>query len=194
MDLIIIIIIGLVSLVIGGLITSMFLRKTIEQRSQHILKEAETKAEVLGKEKILQAKEKFLQLKGEHEKVINERNRAVAEAEDNVKEKEKAISEKTEDFQRKETELDAMKENLTVQLNVLSKKQDELDTFHKRQVEQLETISSLSVEDAKGELIEALKAEAKTEAMSLIKDIVDEAKLTADKEAKKIVIQTIQRV
>lgn len=194
MDLIIIITIGLVSLVIGGLITSMFLRKTIEQRSQHILKEAETKAEVLGKEKILQAKEKFMQLKAEHEKVINERNRIIAEAEESVKEKEKAISEKTEEFQRKETELDAIKENLNVQLNILSKKQEELDTFHKRQVEQLETISSLSVEEAKGELIEALQAEAKTEAMSLIKDIIDEAKLTANKEAKKIVIQTIQRV
>ena len=194
MDLIITIIIGLVSLIIGGFITSVFLRKAIEQRSQHILKEAETKSEVLGKEKILQAKEKFMQLKAEHEKVINERNRAAAETEDNVKEKEKAISQKMEEFQRKETELDAIKENLTVQLNILSKKQDELDTFHKRQVEQLETISSLSVEEAKAELVEALKSEAKTEAMSLIKDIVDEAKLTANKEAKKIVIQTIQRV
>ncbi|MCB0431127.1 MAG: ribonuclease Y [Flavobacteriales bacterium] len=184
----------ILGLVLGGVIASVFLRKAIEKKSEQVLKDAEAEGEVIKKEKILQAKEKFLQLKSEHEKLINERTRKMEASENKARQNEKHLSRKQEDLQRSQNELKAVKDNLSHQLEIVNKKQEELDKMHRRQVEQLEAISSLSVEDAKSQLVEALKAEAKTEALAYIKDIVDEAKLTANKEAKRIVVQTIQRV
>jgi len=179
---------------VGYIVASTLLRKEIEKKSVQIIKDAEAEAEVIKKDKILQAKEKFLQLKVEHEKVINEKNQAVLVGENRIKQKEHTISQKMEEYQRKQKEVDTIKENLTAQLEIVNKKQGEIEKLHKRQVEQLETISGLSREDAKSQLVEALKAEAKTQALTHVKDIMEEAKLTANKEAKKIVIQTIQRV
>ncbi|NSW93668.1 MAG: ribonuclease Y [Bacteroidales bacterium] len=166
----------------------------LKAKSRRIISEAETEAEVIKKEKILQAKEKFLQLKAEHEKVINEKNNRIAQAESRLKQKEIALSQKMEELQRKKNEADAIRENLTAQLELLEKKSEEVSKLHKMQVEQLETISGLSAEEAKNHLVESLKEEARTEAMSFINDIMEEAKMTANKEAKRIVVQTIQRV
>ena len=194
MDIILIIVAALGGLVLGALVAFMLIKKSNENKANNIIKEAETEAEVIKKDKILQAKEKFLQLKAEHEKAISERNQAMQVAENKIKQKEQSLSQKQEQVQRKDQELDAVRQNLTHQLEIVAAKQQEIDKMHRRQVEQLETISGLSAEDAKAQLVESLKAEAKTDAMAHIKDIVEEAKINANKEAKKVVIQTIQRV
>lgn len=185
---------ALAGILLGVLITYLMVKKTNQNKANNIIKEAEAEAEVIKKDKILQAKEKFLQLKAEHEKVIHEKNQAIQVAENRIKQKEQSLSQKQEQVQRKDQELDTLRGNLTHQLEILTAKQQEVEKFHRRQVEQLETISGLSADDAKAQLVESLKAEAKTEAMAHIKDIVEEAKINANKEAKKIVIQTIQRV
>jgi ribonuclease Y len=179
---------------VGYIFASTLLRKSIERKSQSILKDAQKASEQLKKDKILQAKEKFLELKGEHEKVINSRNRKVSELEAKAKEKDSKLNQRLEESKRKSKELDSKRENLTNQLEILERKEQELEKAHSRQVNALEAISELSAEDAKEQLVDALKSEAKTEAMSLIQNTIEEAKLTANNEAKKIVIQTIQRV
>ena len=184
----------LVGLGIGAVITFLVIKKSNEGKAQTIIKDAEAEAEVIKKDKILQAKEKFLQLKAEHEKMIGEKNSTIAQAENKIKQKEQSLSQKLEQVQRKDTELDTVRQNLTHQLELVNSKQQEIEKFHRKQVEQLETLSGLKADEAKAQLVESLKAEAKTEAMSHIKDIVEEAKISANKEAKKIVIQTIQRV
>ena len=170
------------------------MRKSIERKSEDILKDAKKASEQIKKDKILQAKEKFLELKSEHEKFINSRNQKISDLESKAKEKDSKLNQRLEESKRKAKELEIKRENLTNQLNVIERKKEELEKVHSRQVKALETISGMSAEDAKNQLVEALKAEAKTEAMSLIQDTVEEAKLTANNEAKKIVIQTIQRV
>ncbi len=184
----------LVGLGIGAITTFLMIKKSNEGKAQTIIKDAEAEAEVIKKDKILQAKEKFLQLKAEHEKMINEKNIIAGQTENKLKQKEQTLTQKLEQTQKKDSELDAVRQNLTHQLELVNSKQQEVEKFHRRQVEQLETLSGLKAEDAKAQLIESLKAEAKTDAMSHIKDIVEEAKISANKEAKKIVIQTIQRV
>ena len=195
------IIVGLISLLIGSGISFLIIKKsmieaenTSRSKARQIIKEAESQAEVLKKDKILEAKEKFIQLKAEHEKEIIEKNKAIAIAENRVKQKETNLAQKHEQTQRKQSELDNMQQNLTHQLELMEKRKEDLEKAHQRQVAQLEKIAGLSADQAKSQLIEALKAESKTEAMAYIKDIMEEAKLTANKEAKKIVIQTIQRV
>ncbi len=184
----------LAGLGLGAIATYLYFTKSTETQSKTILKEAEAEAEIIKKDKILQAKEKFLQLKAEHEKVINEKNNAVFQAENKIKQKEQSLSQKQEQIQRKDAELDAVRKNLTHQLELVTAKQTEVDKFHRRQVEQLEILSGMKAEEAKAQLVESLKAEAKTAAMAHIKDIVEEAKISANQEAKKVVIQTIQRV
>ncbi|MGA1976507.1 MAG: ribonuclease Y [Bacteroidales bacterium] len=182
------------ALVIGSGLSFLLWQKALGNKSKRIIDEAESEAEVIRKEKILQAKERFLQLKTEHEKVINEKNSRISQSENRIKQKELALSQKIEETQRKRNEADAIRENLNSQLEIVEKKNEELDKLHRQQVEQLESISGLSAEDAKNHLIESLREEAKTGAMSYINEILDEAKMTANKEAKRIVIQTIQRV
>jgi len=182
------------SLVLGFASSYLIWQKALKSKSRKIINEAEAEAEVIRKEKILQAKERFLQLKSEHEKVINEKNMRIAQAENRIKQKEITLSQKLEESQRKKNEADAIRENLTSQLELVEKKNEELSKLHRQQVEKLEAISGLSAEEAKNHLIESLKEEAKTGAMSYINEILDEAKMTANKEAKRIVVQTIQRV
>jgi ribonuclease Y len=182
------------ALVIGFGASYFVWQLALRNRSRKIVSEAESEAEVIRKEKILQAKERFLQLKTEHEKVINEKNSRIGQAESRIKQKELTLSQKLEETQRKKNEADAIRENLTSQLELVDKKSEELARLHKQQVEQLEAISGFSAEEAKNHLIESLKEEAKTGAMSYVNEILDEAKMTANKEAKRIVIQTIQRV
>jgi ribonucrease Y len=178
---------------LGLLIASTLGRKAINRKSRHLLKEAEEKAEMLKKDKILQAKEKFLQLKAEHDKVTTEKNQELQRAENRFKQKETALSQKMEEFQRKQKEVATIKANLSSQLEIINKKQVELEKEHARQKELLESLSGMSAAEAKEQLIETLKEEAKSEAMVQIREIIDEARLTANTEAKKIVIETIQR-
>ncbi len=187
-------IIGVGAFLVGGLITYFVYQTALKNKSEGIIKEAQNEAEVIKKDKILQAKEKFFQLKTEHEKLINEKNSKISQRENTLKQLESSFSQKVEELNRKVRETEAVRENLDLQLEVVEKKREELEKSHKQQVEQLETISGLSAEEAKSQLIESLRDEAKHEAMSAINDIVEEAKISANKEAKRIVVQTIQRV
>jgi len=182
------------ALILGLGLSYLIWQTALKNKSKKIVSEAETEAEVIKKEKIFQAKERFLQLKTEHEKVINEKNSRIAQAESRIKQKELTLSQKLEEAQRKKNEADAIRDNLNSQLEMVEKKTEELSKLHKQQVDQLEAISGFSAEEAKNHLIESLKEEAKTGAMSYVNEILDEAKMTANKEAKRIVVQTIQRV
>lgn len=181
-------------LLIGAIIVWLILNGILRRKRQDIIKEAEKEAENIKKDKILQAKEKFLQLKEEHEKAVIERERKIQGSEDRVKSKEKEVSTKIESVARTEKEVQSQRDSLNNQLEKLNKRQEEIDKAHHKQVQELEKISGYSKEEAKSQLVEALKAEARTDALSHIKEIMDEAKINANKEAKRIVIQSIQRV
>ncbi len=188
------IIIGAIAFIAGGGLAYLLWNFALKRKSERIISEAQNDAEVIKKDKILQAKEKFFQLKSEHEKHINERNNKLQQAENRFKQRENTLSQKVEDANRARKEQEAIRKNLNAQLEIVDKKSDELDKMHKQQVEQLEAISGISGEEAKAQLIESLKDEAKTEAVSYVNEIMDEAKMTANREAKKVVIETIQRV
>jgi ribonuclease Y len=188
------IIIGAVALLLGVGLTYYFIHQSLKRSSNNIIKEAEAEAEVIKKDKILQAKEKFLQLKTEHEKQINAKNNKILNAENKLKQKEVTFNQKQEDFQRKKKEVDAIRENLDMQIELVEKKAQELEKAKLKQIEQLETISGMSAEQAKEQLINSLKDEAETDAAAYINEIMEEAKMTANMEAKKVVIKTIQRV
>lgn len=193
MDAIITIVVGVVSLGVGIIVTATVLRKSILRKSEQLIKEARSEAEVIKKDKILQAKEKFLQLKAEHEKIINEKNQAIQSSENRLKQKESALAQRFEEFKRKQKEEETIKMNLNAQLEIVEKRQQELEKIHQQQVAQLESISGMSAEEAKSQLVDALLSDAQSEAANQVKDIVDEARLTANREAKKIVIESIQR-
>lgn len=180
---------------IAGLGLSFFLWNfALKKKKETLLKEAELEGESIKRDKMLQAKEKFLQLKSEHERYINEKNNKINATENRVNQKEMQLSQKIEEQQRMKNELEAMRENMKVQLGLLDKRSEELEKVHRQQVEQLEAISGLSAEDAKNQLTESLREEAKVQAISYVNEIMAEAKMTASREAKKVVVETIQRV
>ena len=187
-------VIGIITFAAGACIAYFVYKFLFSSKSAQGLKEAEAEAEVIKKRKMLEAKEHFLQLKSEHEKTVNERNSKLVQAENRIRQKESALSQRMEENQRQKKELDNLRDNLHVQIEVAERQQKELEKAHKQQIDHLEAISGLSSEEAKGQLIESLKTEARSEAMSYINEIVDEAKMTATKESKRIVLQTIQRV
>jgi ribonuclease Y len=189
------IIIGAVIGVIAGAVIVIILQKSaLKAKTQAILKEAEASGEAMKKDKIIQAKEKFLQLKDEHEKAVRNRERSLQSLEDKAKSKEKSLNHKIEDVNRKNKGIENSKREVESQLEVLESKKAEIAKVHQKQVNELSKISGFSAEEAKQHLMETLKDEARTDAMEHIKNIVDEAKVNASKEAKKIVIQSIQRV
>ncbi len=189
-----VIISNLIVIVIGGIGGYYAFNVILRKRKENIIKDAETQGEVFKKEKEIQAKERFLQLKTEHERVINERNNKMLQAENRIKQREMQLTQKIDETDRAKKEIDNVRESLNSQKTILEKKHEEMDRSHKIQVEKLEIISGYSAEEAKLQLIEAMKDEAKTQAMSNINDIIEEAKMTANKEAKRIVINTMQRV
>ena len=196
-----IIIAGLIGLAIGAVLAYLLTRKNTEttvaaaeEKAQAIIKEAQAKGELFLKDKTMEAKERFFQMKTEHEKHITEKDKHIQAAENRVKQKETTLNQQLEASKRKQSEVETIQANLTSQLEVVDRRKEDLEKAHQKQVHALEKIAGLSADEAKAQLVEALKAEAKTEAMSFIKDSIDEAKLTANKEAKRIVIQTIQRV
>ena len=180
--------------IIGVIIGYTIFRYVMKSKYNRILKDAQAEAEVIKKNKLLEVKEKFLNKKADLEKEVSVRNQRIQQAENKLKQRELMLNQKQEELQRKRNEADAIKENLEAQLVVVDKKKDELEKLQMQEREKLETISGLSAEEAKERLVESLKEEAKTQAASYINDIMDDAKMTANKEAKKIVIQSIQRV
>jgi ribonuclease Y len=194
MDTILIIIISaLAGITAGVLVAISLIRKAIIKKNERLILDAEEKGEMIKKDKILQAKEKFLQLKSDHEKIINEKNSKVLQAENRIKQKETALNQKLEETQRKQKEVQTMKDTLTTQVEIVTKKQTDLEVAHKEAIDQLEAISGLSAAEAKQQIVENLKEEARDEAMNSVREIIEEAKLSANTEAKKIVIETIQR-
>ncbi|MBR4786959.1 MAG: ribonuclease Y [Bacteroidales bacterium] len=188
------IIIGIViGAAIGIALAYTLLKNQLTKSGREALKKAEEDGELLKKEKILQAKEKFLQLKSEYEKTVNERNQQLASAENRIKQKENSLGQKMEDLNRKTAENAALKENLNKQLQATAQKQKELDSQTAIQKAKLESIAELTSEQAKEQLISLMQDEAKADAMVLIKEIVDEAKNTANLEAKKVVVNALQR-
>ena len=179
---------------VGFAIGYTLYKTALKKKCDSILKKAEEDAEVIKKNKLLEVKEKFLNKKSELEKEVAARNQKIQQAENRLKQREISLNQRQEELQRKKNETEAVKENLEAQLVIVDRKKEELDLLQTQEREKLESISGLTVEEAKERLIESLKEEAKTEAASYINDIMDEAKMTANKEAKRIVIQSIQRV
>ncbi len=197
----IMILISVLALIVGFILGFFVKIKAMHKKALEIVKEAEAESEVIKKEKILQAKEKFLQLKEKHEETINQRNSKIQVEENKLKQRENSfnlrrdeLNSKVKEFEVTKQESIAIRENLTRQLQVVEHKTDELDKIHNEHKRKLENIAGISAEEAKDELVRTLKAEAKTEAMSHINDIIEEAKITANKEAKKIIIKSIQRI
>ncbi len=168
--------------------------KAAQEKADALIKEAEAKGEVIKKDKLMEAKDKFYQLKNEHEKMIAEKDKKVADSENRIRQKEKDLNQKIEQNSRKHQEHEAMQANLRGQMQIVEAKKQEVEKSLQKHVQALEKISGISQDEAKTQLMENLKAEARSHAQSYIKDIMDEAKLTANKEAKRIVVQTIQRV
>ena len=188
------IVVSIACFIVGGFASYMFFKHGLKSKYDSILKEAETEAEVIKKNKLLEVQEKFLNKKADLEKEVSLRNQKIQQAENKLKQRELVLNQRQEEIQRKKLEAEAVKENLEAQLAIVDKKKEELEHMQRQEIEKLEAISGLSAEEAKERMVESLKEEAKTQAQSYINDIMDDAKLTASKEAKRIVIQSIQRV
>lgn len=178
----------------GGGATFVLQKSVLKKDAERIIKEAESKAETIQKERALQAKERFLKQKEEHEEAIKERERRMQSNEDRFRTKEKTLNQKLEEIGRKEKELESTQADYQSKAAHLDTRMQELDKMHQKQIAELSKIAQLSPEDAKQHLMQALTDEARTAAMATIKEITEEAKLNANKEARKIVIQSIQRV
>lgn len=168
-------------------------RFVLKGRKDAIIQKAEFEAENIKKEKILQAKEKFLQLKSEHEKYVNQKNADIKETESRLKQKENTLNQQNAELQRKHREADAIRDNLKAQVEIANRKSEEYDRLSEQANRQIESIAGMTAAEAKNTLMENMKAEARTQAQSYINDVMDDARLNAAKEAKRIVINTIQR-
>ena len=194
------IIVGAIALIIGILLGKIIFAKNTKQvlenaqnQAQQIISDAQSKSETLKKEKQLEAKEHFVQLKEEHEKTVSQRNQKLSDAENRIKQKEQSLNQKDQNLEKIIKENEVIKQNLNRQIEVVNIKRTELEKHQEEHIKRLEKVSGLSAEEAKSQLIETLKNEANSQALSIQQEIVDEAKLRANKEARKIIIQTIQR-
>ena len=194
METVTIIIVSLIGAMAGAGIGFYFVNNIfLKKKKEEILKEAQAKGESIKKEKIFQAKEKFLQLKSEHEQYINEKNNNIQQIENRVKQKELIINQQNSEISRKQSEIDKIKENISHQLTIVNKKSEEYEKLKQEVIEKIENVAGMSAAEAKAQLVQQMKDEARTEAMSYINDVMDEARLNASKEAKRIIINTIQR-
>lgn len=194
MNIILVVILLIAVAVVAVVATVLVVNAARRKQADKIIKEAELEGENIKKEKIFQAKEKFLQLKGEHERFINEKNQQIQQTENKLKQREMQMKQQFSDLQRKQAENEAVRENIKAQTDMLNRKAEEYDRLHKEAVEKIENIAGMSAAEAKEMLMETMKEEAKTQAMSYINDVMDEARMNASKEAKRIVINTIQRI
>ncbi|HRO39085.1 MAG TPA: ribonuclease Y [Flavobacteriales bacterium] len=184
----------LVGVLAGGGIVYFVLNGLLKRRSAGILQKAEAQGEAIKKEKILQAKEKFLQMKEEHERDARERDKRLQQGQEKHRQREQQLSRQQQELAQKEKNLQAGQQDLEQRLQGVERRRQEVDKAQEKRVVQLERISGMSAEEAKKQLVDSLRDEARTNAMALVKDVVDEAKLNANKEAKRVIIQTIQRV
>ncbi|MCQ2308118.1 MAG: ribonuclease Y [Bacteroidales bacterium] len=178
---------------IGVLLSTTVMRNALTRKSTQLLEEAKEKGEVIKKDKILQAKEKFLQMKQDYDKEVNEKKREMQKAEAKIQQQQQQANQRAEELQHKANDLKTQQDKISAQQEGLVKRQTELEKLHEEQRKMLETISGMTVTEAKEQLKEAVKDEAKAEAMILAKEIVEEAKLSANQDAKKIILETIQR-
>ncbi|MVT09768.1 ribonuclease Y [Chitinophaga tropicalis] len=191
---------AIVALIIGILLGKVIFAKNTQHKiqeaelqAQKIVTEAQLSAENLKKDRLLEAKEKFLQLKSEHEKEVLQRNQKIADSENRIKQKEQSLNQKTENLQKQIQENEAIKDNLTRQMELVAVKRTELEKHQEEHIRRLEKVAALTAEEARHQLIESLKEEARSQALAHIQEIIEDAKLKANKEAKKIIIQSIQR-
>jgi ribonuclease Y len=197
---IIILIVAIVALIVG-IVAGKFIFKAdtqqkildAENQAQKLVKDAQFQAETLKKEKILEAKEKFVQLKAEHDKEVLDRNRKISDLENRAKQKEVSINQKESNLDKQIKENEAIKENLNRQIELVNIKRTELEKHQEEHIRRLEKIAGLTAEEAKAQLVESLKKEAQTQAIAVQQEIIDDAKQKANKEARKLIIQTIQR-
>ncbi len=194
------IIIGIIALIIGAVLGKLLFAKNTkkqvedaEQQAQKIIADGQLQAENLKKEKLLEAKEKFVQLKAEHDRDVMQRNQKIIEGESRIKQKEQSLNQKDQNLEKQVKDNEAIKETLNRQIEVVNTKRTELEKHQEEHIRRLEKVAGLSAEDAKAQLIESLKQEAHTKAIAIQQEIIEDAKLKANKEARKIVIQTIQR-
>ncbi|MDR0681263.1 MAG: ribonuclease Y [Dysgonamonadaceae bacterium] len=188
------IITAIISFLTGGIVTWLIISYLAKSKGKKIIEEAQKEAETIKKDKLLEVKEKFILLKADFEKQVSIRNSKIQSQEAKLKQRELIINQKQEEFYKKKGELDIVRENLENQLDLIEKKKQDLDKIHKLEIERLELISGISAEEAKERLAQLLKEEAQTSAAAYINEVMEEAKMTANKEAKKIVVQSIQRV
>lgn len=181
-------------IVVGGVVTWVVLNTIMKSRAEKILKDAESEATKMREEKIREAKQKFQELKNEYDSQCNQHNAKMQQFDSKLKQREMQLKQFESELQKGKTENENLKESLNNQLDIVNSRKQELEKLNRMASERLETISGLSAAEAKEKLIEALKEEAKTDAMSYVNEIMEEAKMTANKEAKRIVVQTIQRV
>ena len=191
---VLVIVIGIVGLLIGAAIMWYFAVQSANSRYKQIVSDAEKDSEVILKNKLVEAKEETMKMKSEAEKQINNKTSRIQATENRLKQREMTLNQRQEELNKKRSESDSLRANLDNQRNLLEKRTAEAEKTHREAVEKLEMVSGLSAEEAKAQLVESLKEEAKTNAQSYINDMIEEAKLTANKEAKRIVIQSIQRV
>ena len=194
MDIILTVCVAVAAVVVYAVVTNLVAKTSIRRKREEALKEAEAEGEMLKKEKILQAKEKFIQLKSEHDRQVNERNQKLAQSEQRAKQIEQNLQNQQRELENRMRENERMKEQLQNQLQILEHKKEEVDQVRREQNVRLEQISGMSSEEAKNILVENMKAEAKTEAAAYINETIEEAKMTATKEAKRIIVASIQRV
>ena len=194
MGVVLTIVVVLAAFLLGGAIMWFVNERLLKEKTNSILNEATREAEVLKEKKLLEVKEKFLQLKSDLEKQVADNNGRIKQSENKLKQREENLNKKQDELGKRNKEIDALKESLSHQQSALDKKKHDIDLLHQKQVAELEAIGGLSADEARERIIESLKAEAQDQAQSYINDIIEDAKLTANKEAKKIVIQSIQRV
>ena len=185
---------AIVGIAIYAVVTNMIAKTSIRKRREAALKEAEAEGEMIKKEKILQAKERFMQLKSEHDRQFNERNQRLQQSEQRAKQMEQSLQSKERELEQRMKETERLREQMQGQMQLLEHKREELEQVRREQNVRLEQISGMSSEEAKNILIENMKAEAKSEAQAYISETIEEAKMSATKEAKRIIVASIQRV
>lgn len=186
----------ILGIILGKLVFAKNTKKQVEeaeQQAQKIIADGKLQAETLKKEKLLEAKENFVQLKSDHDRDVSQRNQKMVDGENRIKQKEQSLNQKDQNLEKQVKENDAIKENLNRQIEIVNIKRTELEKHQEEHIRRLEKVAGLSAEDAKAQLIESLRQEANTKALVIQQEIIEEAKLKATKEARKIVIQTIQR-
>ncbi|WP_341842761.1 ribonuclease Y [Chitinophaga caseinilytica] len=195
-----VIVAGVVALAIGIILGKLIFAKNTqikiqeaEEKASRIIEEGKLNAENIKKDKLLEAKEKYIQMKSEHEKEVMQRNQKIAESENRIKQKEQSLNQKNENLTKQVTENEAIKENLARQIELVNIKRSELEKHQEEHIRRLEKVAGLTAEEARNQLVESLKEEARTQALSHIQEIIEDAKTKANKEAKKIIIQSIQR-